>query len=119
MSLYDESIEVVEYQTMLADIKSDRERIDSLTRWIHPLKDRPDVTIDHHGETWIVAPVSKNQGMFVPIFYRFTYCPKVKPSIVKRRDGADINRSMAARHIRYPNTRLWDESPKTAKPTKR
>lgn len=107
MSLYDESIEVVEYQQMLEDIKSDRERLDTSQRWVHPLADRPDIVIDNRGDTWMLAPVSKNSGIMVPIFYRYTKC---RSRIVGRE----------TRQMRTGQVKTYrDDTPKTAKPTKR
>lgn len=108
MSLYDESIEFVEYQTMVKDIKRSRELLDRKTSSVDSLADRPDIVIDQNGDYWTLAPVCKNYGLPLPVFYRFQYVP------TKGKSG-NSNRTQHARKVKHPNGRLWDESPKTAK----
>lgn len=107
MSLYDESIEIVEYHQMLADIDRSRENLDRVTDSVDVLADRPDVVIDHNGDYWTLAPVCKNYGLPLPVFYRFEYLPASKP--------ASKNRPQAARKVKHPNRRIIDREPKTAK----
>lgn len=107
MSLYDESIEIVEYQTMLRDIKRNRELIDRRPT-IDPLADRPDIVIDQNGDYWTLAPVCRNYGLPLPVFYRFEYVPSKGRTM-------ETNRAQAARKVRYPNRRIVDEEPKRSK----
>lgn len=107
MSLYDESIEIVEYQTMLRDIERNRELIDRRST-IDPLADRPDIVVDQNGDYWTLAPVTRNYGLPVPIFYRFEYVPTKGRTM-------ETNRSQAARKIRHPNRRIVDREPKRSK----
>lgn len=108
MSLYDESIELVEYQQMLADIDRSRDRLDRKVSSVDPLADRPDIVIDSEGDYWTLAPVCKNYGLPLPVFYRFQYIPS-------KGKAGKTNRPQSARKVKYPNGRIWDESPKTAK----
>lgn len=102
MSLYNESIELIDYQLMVDDIAKARQDLEMAKR-IDQLGDRRDLAIDHNGEVWIVAPVSANAYLPLPIFYRFK---SIKSRIVGRE-----TRPMVARSTSHS----FDQEPKSAK----